>query len=259
MGLDLGALRAEAAEVVAQSEKRSHSRERVWLGPGWRERRGLASYLDATLLRPESTRGEVLALCDRAKALGVAAVCLNPAWVGTAATRLAGAPVIAAVVDFPLGAGSGLGRRTEARLAMLAGAGELDVVAPLGLIKAGMWQELSDDLEAVIATGRPARVKIILETAALTPHEAVLAALVARRAGADWVKTSTGFHSAGGATPETVHLLRLVAGERMGVKASGGIRSLADAARMLSAGADRIGASTLEALVADQPLGELLG
>jgi deoxyribose-phosphate aldolase len=142
---------------------------------------------------------------------------------------------------------------------MLDGARELDLVAPLGTIKAGLWPELFDDLAVAIATARPARVKIILETAALDAEEIVLAALVAREAGADWVKTSTGFHPAGGATTEAVRLLRLVAGGRMGVKASGGIRSLPDAARMLSAGADRIGASALEALATDRSLGDLLG
>jgi deoxyribose-phosphate aldolase len=141
---------------------------------------------------------------------------------------------------------------------MLDGARELDLVAPLGLVKAGAWLELFDDLGSVIASGRPARVKIILETGALTPDEIVLAALVARHAGADWVKTSTGFHPGGGATVEAVQMLRLVAGDRMGVKASGGIRSIAEAARMLTAGADRIGASALEALATDRPLAELL-
>lgn len=260
MGLDLTALRAEAGDVRRVASAGSPIDDPVWLGAGWRERRGLAAYIDATLLKPEATEAEVVTLCDRASVMRTAAVCLNAIWVRTAVRRLgAEGPVIAAVVDFPLGAGSGAARRASARLALLDGARELDLVAPLGLIKAGRWPELFDDLAAAIATARPALVKIILETAALSAEEIILAALVAREAGADWVKTSTGFHPAGGATVEAVRLLRLVADGRMGVKASGGIRSLPDAARMLLAGADRIGASALDALASDRLLGELLG
>jgi deoxyribose-phosphate aldolase len=222
-------------------------------------RRGVAAHLDATLLKPEATEAQILELCDRASAVNAAAVCVNPVWVRVAVHALRGrAPAVAAVVDFPLGAGTTASRRTQARRALLDGARELDLVASLALIRAGLWRELFEDLWLVIATGRPAQTKVILETAALSEREIVLAALIAREAGAGWVKTSTGFHHAGGATATAVGLLRTAVGDRMGVKASGGIRSLADAALMLAAGADRIGASAIEALKTDLTLGELL-
>ncbi len=259
MDLDLSALEAEAAGIEAGADRPKEA-EPFWLGAGWHERRGVADHLDATLLRPEATGPEIHHLCEQAAALNAAAVCVNPVWVRSAVAQLRGrTPVVAAVVDFPLGAGGTPARRSQARLAVLDGARELDVVAPLGLILAGQWNELYDDLRLVIEAGVPARTKVILESAAITPAALVRAAVVSREAGAAWLKTSTGFHPAGGATVGAVRLLRAVAGAGMGVKASGGIRSLELAARMLAAGADRIGASGIEALVTDQTLGVLLG
>jgi len=256
MELDLSALEAEADRVGLSGKGAG---EPVWLGAGWRDRRGVAAHLDATLLKPEATERQILELCDRAAGMNAAAVCVNPAWVGLASRQLRGrSPVVAAVVDFPLGAGTTASRRTEARLSVLEGARELDVVASLSLIKSGRWHELFEDLRVVIATGQPARTKVILETAALGQREILRAALVARDAGAASVKTSTGFHPGGGATVEAVRWLRQAAGDRMGVKASGGIRTLAEAATMLAAGADRIGASAIEALTTERFLGELL-
>lgn len=260
MVVNIPMLETEATNLVVAAENAGVPADPFWLGADWQRRRGLAHYLDATLLRADITENDALELCDRARGLGAAAVCLNPIWIRAASHRVAGSDTaVAAVVDFPLGASSGASRRAEARLAVLDGATELDLVAPLGLLKAARWEELYDDLVSVIATARPARVKIILETAALSPQEIMISGLIAREAGADWLKTSTGFHPAGGATIESVRLLRLVAGRRMGVKASGGIRTLADAARMLLAGADRLGASALDALSSDRPLGELVG
>lgn len=258
MDLDLPGIEAEADQLIRSGDG-SHG-EPDWLGPGWRARRGIASHLDATLLKPETSANRIVELCDRAAGMNAAAVCVNPVWVELATRLLRGkSPVVAAVVDFPLGAGTTAARRTEARLAVLAGARELDLVAPLATIQAGQWRELLADLQLIIATGRPARIKVILETAALSERQALLAAIVAREAGADWVKTSTGFHPAGGATIGAVRLLRKAAGDQMGVKASGGIRTLAEAAQMLAAGADRIGASAIEALETDRTLAELLG
>jgi deoxyribose-phosphate aldolase len=255
--MNIPMLETEAGDLLQSAS--STAAEPVWLGPGWRQRLGIARYLDATLLRADASETEATELCDVARGLGAAAVCLNSIWIRSAAHHLKGSDTaLAAVVDFPLGASSGASRRAETRLAVLDGASEIDLVASLGLIKTARWGDLYDDLASVIAVARPARVKVILETAALTVDETMIAGLVAREAGADWLKTSTGFHAAGGATVEAVRLLRLVAGTRMGVKASGGIRSLADAARMLLAGADRIGASALDALSADRPLGDLL-
>lgn len=257
--LNIPMLEAEATALVDRMTAHAEGVEPFWLGVDWRTRSGIAHFLDATLLRGEATEGEALELCDRARGLGTAAVCLNPRWIQPAARRLRGSGVaVASVIDFPLGASGSAARRAETRLAVLDGASEIDVVAPIALIKSARWEALYDDLHSVVEVALPARVKVILETAALTIDETLIAGLLAREAGAGWLKTSTGFHPAGGATVEAVRSLRLVAGPRMGVKASGGIRSMTDAARMLVAGADRLGASALDALSADRPLGEYL-
>lgn len=206
----------------------------------------IARYVDHTLLRPTATSADIVELCREARQYGFAAVCVNPTWVDLAAAELADSPVaVATVIGFPLGASTTAVKVREAEDAMARGATELDMVAQIGRIKEGAWRTVEEDIRAVVeaAAGR-ALVKVILETAALEPMEIIKAAALCREAGADFVKTSTGFHPAGGATPEAVALLRLVVGRDLGVKASGGIRTCEDALRMIAAGATRIGTSS---------------
>jgi deoxyribose-phosphate aldolase len=210
--------------------------------------RDLAPFLDHTLLAPGAAEADVARLCEEARAHGLGAVCLRAGFVPLARRLLSGAPArIAAVVDFPLGEAAPAARAEEAREAVRLGADELDLVAPLPLLRAGRWAQVFDDLRLVVlAAAVP--VKVILETGLLSRDEKVAAAAVARAAGAAFVKTSTGF-SAGGATVEDVALLRAVVGHAVGVKASGGIRTADDALAMIRAGASRIGASASVAIV----------
>ena len=211
-------------------------------GPG----ASLARYVDHTLLRANATSADIVKLCREAREHSFAAVCVNPLWVELAAGELAGSEVaVATVIGFPLGASTTKVKVFEARDAIARGATELDMVAQIGRIKEGAWAAVEDDIRAVVdaAAGR-ALVKVILETAALEPMEMIKAAALCREAGAHFVKTSTGFHPAGGATPEAVALLRMAVGPDLGVKASGGIRTCEDALRMIAAGATRIGTSS---------------
>ncbi|HEX2450245.1 MAG TPA: deoxyribose-phosphate aldolase [Gemmatimonadales bacterium] len=213
--------------------------------------RGIGRMIDYTLLRPDAMWIDVARLCDEAVASDLIAVCVNGLWVRRCAERLAGTDVrLAAVVGFPLGAGSTTAKAAEAANAVLDGAIELDMVMPLGLAKAGEWTAVADDVSAVVeaAAGR-SLVKVILETALLTPSEIVEACGAATRGGAAFVKTSTGFHAAGGATVQAVAAMRAAVGPTFGVKASGGIRSAEAALTMIAAGANRIGASNLAAFV----------
>lgn len=213
---------------------------------------GLARFIDHTLLNPLATRAEVTRLCEEARTCGFAAVCVHPVWVRHAAHELEGSSVaVATVIGFPLGATESAIKAREAEQAITHGATELDMVARLGSIREHDWRTVEADIRAVVqaAAGR-ALVKVILETAALEPVEIVAGALAAGEAGAGYVKTSTGFHPAGGASPAAVALLRLAVGDALGVKASGGIRSCEDAFRMIAAGASRIGTSSGVELVA---------
>jgi deoxyribose-phosphate aldolase len=220
-----------------------------WLGSDWEMQRGIGRYIDHTLLKPEATLAQVLTLCEEAERFGVKAVCVNGSWVESCAERLAGSGVlVAAVAGFPLGAMDPRAKAEEARLAVAAGASEVDMVLALGRAKAGEWPAVEDDIRAVVEAAGTAGVKVILETAALEPLEIAAACLVARASGAAFVKTSTGFHPAGGATVEAVALMRAVVGPEMGVKASGGIRTLEAALGMLAAGASRIGTSSAPAM-----------
>jgi deoxyribose-phosphate aldolase len=204
----------------------------------------IAGVIDHTLLRPEATAVDIDRLCDEARVHRFAAVCVNPVWVARCAARLAGSGVaVASVIGFPLGATVPAIKAAEGAQAVRDGATELDLAATLGHLRAGDWRRVHDDIEAVVrAAGVP--VKVIIESAALSPDQIVRASAVARDAGARFVKTSTGFHPAGGATIEAVELIRRTVGEGMGVKASGGIRDCATALRMLAAGATRIGTSS---------------
>jgi deoxyribose-phosphate aldolase len=220
-------------------------------------REALAARIDHTLLRPETTPADIDRLCEEAVRYGCAAVCVNPIYVARAAERLAGTSVkVATVVGFPLGAGLTAVRVTEASLALAQGAQELDIVLPIGPFRAGAVEAVRADLQAIIVVAHAvgAVCKVILETALLSPEEKVQAARLAVEAGADFVKTSTGF-GPGGATAEDVALLRRAVGPTVGVKASGGIRTAEQAIAMIEAGATRLGTSATVAILEALPPG----
>jgi deoxyribose-phosphate aldolase len=211
----------------------------------------IASYIDHTLLKPEASESDVLKVCAEAAEYSFKSVCVNPIWVKTVKTALKGSGVLTcSVVGFPLGATPTDVKTFEARGAVLDGADEVDMVINIAAARAGDSGALAEDIasvaEAVHASG--AILKVIVETALLTDDQKVLACQAAVAAGADFVKTSTGFNG-GGATVEDIALMRRTVGPDMGVKASGGVRSLADAQAMIAAGATRIGASSGIAIV----------
>jgi deoxyribose-phosphate aldolase len=213
-----------------------------------REPRELARFIDHTLLAPGTAQPAVERLCAEAREHGFAAVCVRAEWGPLARRLLAGAPVrLAVVVDFHEGKGTTAARVAEAVAAVKAGADELDLVAPLPELLTGRWERVFEDLRAVV-TASAAPVKVILETAQLSTDQKVAAAAVAVAAGVAFLKTSTGF-AGRGATVEDVALLRAIAGDRAAVKASGGIRTTADALAMIRAGATRIGTSSGVAIV----------
>jgi deoxyribose-phosphate aldolase len=205
----------------------------------------LARYIDHTLLKPEATADQIAQLCYEARKHGFATVCVNPAWVKLSADLLRGSPVgVTTVVGFPLGATPPEVKAYEAQVALDKGATEIDMVINIGALKSRDYEMVARDIRAVVRVchARPALVKVIIEAALLTEEEKIAAALLAKEAGADFVKTSTGFAS-GGATVADVALLRRTVGPEMGVKAAGGVRDRADAEAMLKAGATRLGAS----------------
>jgi deoxyribose-phosphate aldolase len=211
----------------------------------------LAAVIDHTLLKPEATREQVLKLAHEAAEHKFACAMVNPAWVGTVYSALAGSGVpVGVVVGFPLGANLTTTKRDEAAALVRLGARELDMVINIGLLKSGENARIEKDIRGVVEVGHDsgAIVKVILETCLLSTEEKLRASEIACSAGADFLKTSTGF-SISGATAADVALLRGVAGSRCGVKASGGIRTLDDARAMLEAGANRIGASASIAIV----------
>ncbi|MGA8042904.1 MAG: deoxyribose-phosphate aldolase [Terracidiphilus sp.] len=211
----------------------------------------LAAVIDHTLLKPDATKEQVESLCDEAIRYRFACAMVNPAWVPTAVGVLNGTGIpVGVVIGFPLGASLVSTLRQEAAALVRLGARELDMVIPIGHLKSGNNQAVTHAIHtaATVAHHHGALLKVILETALLTVEEKLRGAEIAIAAGADFLKTSTGF-AAGGATAADVALLRGVAGARCGVKASGGIRTLADAKTMLEAGANRIGASASVAIV----------
>ena len=211
----------------------------------------LAAVIDHTLLKPDATRDQVESLCDEALRYRFACAMVNPVWVPTAVSVLAGTGVpVGVVIGFPLGASLGSTLRHEAAALIRLGARELDMVIPVGQLKSGNHEAVEHTIQgaASVAHHNGAILKVILETCLLTVEEKLRGAEIAIQAGADFLKTSTGF-STGGATAADVALLRGVAGARCGVKASGGIRTLADTRTMLEAGANRIGASASVAIV----------
>jgi deoxyribose-phosphate aldolase len=211
----------------------------------------LASVIDHTLLKPEATRPQVENLCDEAARYRFACAMVNPIWVSTAVSMLGGTGVpVGVVLGFPLGATLVSTLSVEATALTRLGARELDMVLPIGQLKSGNHQAVEIAIRAVtkIAHQHGCLVKVILETCLLTVEEKLRASEIAIHAGADFLKTSTGF-STSGATAVDIALLRGVAGSRAGVKASGGIRTLADVRTLLEAGANRIGASASVAIV----------
>jgi deoxyribose-phosphate aldolase len=205
----------------------------------------VAAMIDHTLLKPDATRAEIEKLCAEARDLGFATVCVNPTWVALAAARLRGSAVkVCSVVGFPLGATTPDVKHYEARRAIFDGAAEVDMVINVGALKSGDLRVVERDIEAVVAPARECGVvsKVIIEAALLSDDEKVAACTLAKAAGADFVKTSTGF-GPGGATVADVALMRRVVGAEMGVKAAGGVRDYEGLRAMVAAGATRVGAS----------------
>ncbi|WP_422758332.1 deoxyribose-phosphate aldolase [Paenarthrobacter sp. C1] len=211
----------------------------------------IASYIDHTLLKPEASESDILKVCAEAVEYRFKSVCVNPVWVKTVTKALKGSGVLTcSVIGFPLGATPTDVKVFEARGAVLDGANEIDMVINMASARANDKGALVDDIRAVAETvhAGEAILKVIIETSMLNDEQKVIACEAAAEAGADFVKTSTGFNG-GGATVEDVALMRKTVGPGLGVKASGGVRSLADAQAMIAAGATRIGASSGIAIV----------
>lgn len=205
----------------------------------------LAKYIDHTALKPETTAADIDLLCKEAEEYQFATVCVNPTWVKRAAGNLRGSGVrVCSVIGFPMGASTAEIKAMEARRAIRDGAREVDMVINVGALKSGHHQTVLTDIEKVVDSAHEAGVivKVILETSLLSDEEKVVASSLAKKAKADFVKTSTGF-GGGGATVYDVALMRETVGPDMGVKASGGVRTKADVEEMIAAGATRIGAS----------------
>lgn len=213
--------------------------------------RSVARLIDHTILRPEATRDDVRRVCGEALQFEFATVCVNSFWTKFVAEELRGSPVkVCTVAGFPLGAGSTSAKVSETLAAIRDGAHEIDMVINIGALCGGEREIVRSDIQAVTAAshGHDAIVKVIIETALLDDSQKVLACRLSQDAGADFVKTSTGFSKAG-ATAADVALMRRTVGKSMGVKASGGIRTLADLRAMVAAGANRIGASSSVSIV----------
>ncbi|MDP3697315.1 MAG: deoxyribose-phosphate aldolase [Candidatus Taylorbacteria bacterium] len=212
----------------------------------------IARYIDHTLLKPDANEMQIRKLCDEAMTHKFASVCVNPLWVTLCSTLLAGSDVkTCAVVGFPLGANLSETKVAEARSVFERGASEIDMVFNIGALKSGDAKNIelvSNDIQMVRKAVPEAVLKVIIETCLLTDFEKCLACAIAKNSGADFVKTSTGF-SSGGATLEDISLIRRFIGEKMGVKASGGIKDFETAKAMIEAGANRLGCSASVAIV----------
>ncbi|MBS6027223.1 MAG: deoxyribose-phosphate aldolase [Haemophilus pittmaniae] len=211
-------------------------------------RHQLAQYIDHTALSADKTPADIIQLCNEAKQYGFYSVCLNSAYIPLAKQQLAGSDVkICTVVGFPLGANLSSVKAFETRASIEAGAREIDMVINVGLAKAGDWDAVKADIQAVLEACQGVLLKVILETCLLSDEEIVKACEICKAVGVDFVKTSTGFNRAG-ATVEHIRLMRATVGD-LGVKASGGVRDTATALAMIEAGATRIGASAGIAIV----------
>lgn len=218
----------------------------------------IARLIDHTLLKPEASRDDIRKLCEEALTYGFLSVCVNPWNVAQAAELLQGSAVkVCTVVGFPLGATLPEVKAFETQEALQRGAQEIDMVINIGALKSGLLEVVGGDIRGVVETAHRGGgiCKVILETALLTREQKVQASLAAKNAGADFVKTSTGFAS-GGATPEDVRLIRETVGARTGIKAAGGVRTLEDLLKMVEAGATRIGASAGVKIVEQARSGE---
>ena len=205
----------------------------------------IAKMIDHTLLKQDATSEQIAQLCGEARQHGFASVCVNPAHVHACAEMLNGAvSKVCTVIGFPLGASASSVKSYETEIALNDGADEIDMVINIGALKEGNKDLVHSDIEGVVKTAhaKNAIVKVIIETVFLTDAEKETVCLIAKEAGADFVKTSTGF-AGGGATADDIALMRRVVGAEMGVKASGGVRTLEDAQNMIAAGATRLGAS----------------
>ncbi len=212
----------------------------------------LAAMIDHTLLKPQTTEAEIIELCREAKQYNFASVCINPTHVNLAHKLLTGTTVkVCTVIGFPLGANTPEVKAYEAKDALANGARELDMVINIGALKRGDYNLVLEDIQGVVAVAKEqpgVLLKVIIETSLLSDEEKVKACQLAVQAGADFVKTSTGF-SGGGATVGDIQLMRQTVGPQIGVKASGGVRNLQDAMAMIEAGATRIGASSGVAII----------
>ncbi len=209
----------------------------------------LAGFIDHTLLKPEATEGDIARLCDEALRCNFAAVCVNPVYVKRAAAHLQGSNIrTCAVVGFPLGAVTAAAKAFEAGEAVACGAGEIDMVIHIGALKGCAADHILEEIAAVIRAACGRTVKVILETGLLTDSEKVVGCRLAEKAGAHFVKTSTGF-GPGGATAADIRLIRDTVGPGMGIKASGGVRTRERALEMIAAGATRIGTSSGVAII----------
>jgi len=219
-------------------------------------RKELAKMIDSTIVKPIATESEIEKLCREAVQYGFGCVCVNPVYVKLAAMLLKGSDVkVCSTIAFPFGATLPEIKALEAVKAVENGAEELDMVINLGALKSGDYEAVKEDIGAVVDVKRLSKeliVKVIIETAYLTNDEKVIACRLAKEAGADFVKTSTGFFGKG-ATVEDVRLMRQTVGKDMGVKAAGGIRTYADAIAMIEAGANRIGTSAAVAIIKGAP------
>jgi len=214
----------------------------------------LAVRLDHSVLKPEAVEQDILAGAETVLAWGIGFYCVQPIYVFMAADLLKASPAtVVSVIGFPLGADRSVVKARAAELAVLDGAGEIDMVINLGRLKSGRLQAATSDIAQVVRAVPGIPVKVILETCLLTAAEKVAACRLAQDAGAAFVKTSTGFHPGGGATREDVRLLRETVGPACGVKAAGGIRTLSDALSMLEAGASRLGTSASAAILGGLP------
>jgi deoxyribose-phosphate aldolase len=227
-------------EIIAAGADRVSASERLTkIDPA------IASLIDHTILKPEATRDDLVKVCREARQYHFASVCVNPYWVPLVRAELAGSPVrICTVVGFPLGATSTEAKVAETGVALRDGAQEIDMVINIGALRSGDHEAVKSDIRQVVRSAHEAKaiVKVILETALLDDNQKAIACTLSKLAGADFVKTSTGFGPSG-ATAHDVALMRSVVGPEMGIKAAGGIRTLADLQAMTAAGATRIGAS----------------
>lgn len=211
----------------------------------------LAKFIDHTLLAPEATARDIVKLCEEANKLKVAAVCISPSLLPIPHGLLSGEIAIACVTGFPSGAHTGATKAFEAAGAVENGSIEIDMVVNLGFVFNSMWLELGEEIAAVrTSISKTTKLKVIIESAALTDEQIIMSCRVAVANGADFVKTSTGFHKSGGASLHAVQLMRATVGDSVGVKASGGIRTRESAIAMIEAGATRLGTSATRAILA---------